>query len=129
MNCPMRGALAALLGVVAAVAANAQDVPTAASAQREEILALLKGAQSAFDNSDAAGLAACWTPKGEFIVPSGEVAEGRSAIEKLYKDAFTGRKQATLLLHIERFRMVNDGLARSMPWPTSSPPCPATARR
>jgi uncharacterized protein (TIGR02246 family) len=72
---------------------------------------LLKQVQSAFDTSDAAALAACWTPKGEFITPGGEVAEGRAAIEKLYKDAFGGRKQATLLLHPKRFRMVNDSLA------------------
>lgn len=111
MNCPMRGALAALIAVLVTTAMNAQDVPTAASAQRADILALLNRAETAFDNSDAAALAACWTPKGEFIAPSGEVAEGRSAIEKLYNDAFAGRKQAKLVLRLQRFRMVNDGLA------------------
>ncbi len=109
MLCLVRGALAVLLSVVATIA-FAQDAATAAG-QRQEIVALLTRVQTAFASADAGGLAACWTPKGEFVGPSGDTAEGREGIEKLFKDAFAAHKQAKLLLHVQRFRLVNDGLA------------------
>ncbi len=49
--------------------------------------------------------------EGRIHTPGGEVAEGRAGIEKLFKEAFAAHKQAKLLLHVQRFRMVNDGLA------------------
>ncbi len=103
----VRGGLAVLLAVVGAAAVNAED----AAAQRQAIVALLNRVETAFASGDAAGLAACWTPKGEFVGPSGNSAEGRDGIEKLFKEAFAAHKQAKLLLHIQRFRVVNDSLA------------------
>jgi uncharacterized protein (TIGR02246 family) len=111
MTCPIRGALAAVLAVAAAAVAGAQEAPTPAAAQRQEILAVLTRMETAFANADAAGLAACYAPKGEFVGHTGASAEGRDGIEKLFKDAFASHKQAKLLLHIQRFRVVNDGLA------------------
>jgi uncharacterized protein (TIGR02246 family) len=71
----------------------------------------LKQVETAFANSDAHALAACWTPTGEFIGPGGASADGREAIEKLFREAFADHKPAKLLLHVQRFRLVNDGLA------------------
>ncbi len=89
----------------------AQDLATPAAAQRKEVLDVLKQVETAFANSDARMLATCWTRTGEFIGPGGASAEGREGIEKLFQEAFAAHKQATLMLHVERFRMVNDGLA------------------
>jgi uncharacterized protein (TIGR02246 family) len=114
MLCPIRGAFAALsaaLFAAVSTAAFAQDAPTAAAGGRQEIVSLLTRVQTAFANADAGGLAACWTLKGEFVGPTGSSAEGRDAVEKLFKEAFTSHKQAKLLLHVQRFRLVNDGLA------------------
>ena len=100
-----------MLAVVLPVAALAQDLATPASAQRQEILALLKQVETTFANGDALALASCWTPTGEFVGPGGASADGRASIEKLFQEAFAAHKQAKLLLHVQRFRMVNDGLA------------------
>ena len=107
---PIRGLLAALVLYVMTAAATAQDT-TSAAVQREPILALLTRVETAFSNADAKGLAACWTPTGEFIGPAGASAEGRENIEKLFQDAFADHKQAKLMLHPQRFRVVNDSLA------------------
>jgi uncharacterized protein (TIGR02246 family) len=111
MLCLKRGALAALFAVIVTTAAVADETPTAAATQRQEILALLTRMETAFANSDARGLAACWTPSGEFVGPSGASADNREAIEKLFAEAFAAHKRAALQLHMQRFRLVNDGLA------------------
>jgi uncharacterized protein (TIGR02246 family) len=108
---PMRVLFAALFAVVLPVAALAQDTSNAAATQRQEVLAVLKQVETSFANSDARMLATCWTPTGEFVGPGGASAEGREGIEKLFQEAFAAHKQATLMLHVQRFRMVNDGLA------------------
>jgi uncharacterized protein (TIGR02246 family) len=106
-----RVVLAALLAVVMPGTALAQDLSTQGSAQRQEIVNLLKQVETDFANADARALAACWTPTGEFIGPGGASADGRQAIEKLFQQAFADHKQAKLMLHVQRFRLVNDGLA------------------
>jgi uncharacterized protein (TIGR02246 family) len=108
---PMRVVIAAMFAVLASAAVYADDTPTAAAAQRQEILALLTRVQTAFANADAKGLAACWTQGGEFIGPKGASAEGREGIEKLFQEGFANHKQVKLLLHVQRFRLVNDSLA------------------
>jgi uncharacterized protein (TIGR02246 family) len=107
----MRVFFAALLAVVLPVTAWAQDLSSAAAVQRQDVLNLLKQVETAFANSDAHMLAACWTPTGEFIGPGGASADGRESIEKLFQEAFTAHKQAKLMLHVQRFRLVNDSLA------------------
>jgi uncharacterized protein (TIGR02246 family) len=107
----MRVLFAALLAAIVPAAALAQDLSTATSTQRQDIVNLLKQVETAFANSDAHALAACWTPTGEFIGPGGASADGREAIEKLFHEAFTDHKPAKLLLHVQRFRLVNDSLA------------------
>jgi uncharacterized protein (TIGR02246 family) len=107
----MRFLFAAGLAALVSATALAQDTSTAAAAQRKEVLSLLTQVETAFANADAKGLASCWTPGGEFIGPGGASAEGRESIEKLFQEAFASHKQGKLLLHVQRFRLVNDSLA------------------
>jgi len=60
---------------------------------RDEILALLRRRRDAWDERDAAALAATHAEKGVVISPTGGVLEGRDEIERVYRlwiSAFTG---------------------------------------
>ena len=60
---------------------------------RDEILALLQRRRDAWDERDAAALAATHAEKGVVISPTGGVLEGRDEIERVYRlwiSAFTG---------------------------------------
>ena len=107
----MRFAFAAMFVVVVTAAARADETPTAAPSQRQEVLALFTRMETLFADADAKGLATCWTASGEFVGPGGAGAEGRENIEKLFQDAFAARKDGKLLFHVQRFRLVSDSLA------------------
>ena len=83
----------------------------ARTGQRQEFVALLTRVQTAFANADAAGWRHVGRPRASSSVPAARAADGREGIEKLFQEAFAAHKQAKLLLHVQRFRMVNDSLA------------------
>ncbi|MEI8376109.1 MAG: SgcJ/EcaC family oxidoreductase [Planctomycetota bacterium] len=102
---------AIFLVIVGATTVFADEKPAAGTSERQAILALLTQLETGFNEGNAKGLAACWTENGEFVGPAGAQADGRENIEKQFKEAFAARKETKLQIHVNRFRLVNGGLA------------------
>lgn len=100
-----------LLIVVSATTVFAVEKTAAGTSERGAILALLTQLETGFNEGNAKGLAACWTENGEFVGPAGASADGRENIEKQFKEAFAARKEIKLQIHVNRLRLVNEGLA------------------
>ena len=83
---------AVLLVAVIATTVFAEGKAAGGSAPRQAILALLTQLETAFNEGDAKGLAACWTENGEFVGPSGEKADGREGIAVQFKEAFAAQR-------------------------------------
>lgn len=82
-----------------AAAAPTKDGET--GAMGEEEAAIRKAIDSyveAFNKADAKALAGHWGEGGELITPSGEVLQGREALEQNFRDYFAETKQAKLEL-------------------------------
>ncbi len=91
----------ALLCVVWLPHSSAQDAPVEATAVASvqattaPLDSLGKAAErfvNAFNQKDAAGIAALFTPLGEIIWKDGETLAGRQAIEDYYLELFAGEK-------------------------------------
>lgn len=81
--------LAVLGGHMAAQDKDKKDkAPDARDADRRAIDKLLKQNVEAFNNRDAAAIAANWTAEGEYIRNDGEPIRGRAEIEKGYAEFF-----------------------------------------
>ncbi len=91
-------ALSAGILLVAAGTAFAQDTKTAAQTPSPEIRKLLSQVEDGFSRGDAKGLAACWTPGGDFTGPGGQRVEGRENIEKAFREFFSSHPSAKLKL-------------------------------
>jgi uncharacterized protein (TIGR02246 family) len=103
---------ALLFAVSAAATVLAEEKSAGGDTPRKAVLALLTQLEAGYDQGDAKGLAACWTPNGEFVGPAGARVEGRENIEKQFQEAFAARKETSKLqIHINHLRLVNDGLA------------------
>lgn len=82
---------------------------------------------AAFEAGDAKALAGFWTPDGDYIDEDGTQFKGRAAIEKMYEQAFAGKKGAKLAVTLTSHRMVGsdvvieDGLTEVTP-PGGGPP-------
>jgi uncharacterized protein (TIGR02246 family) len=76
-----------------------------------EIRKLLTEIEEKFNKGDAKGLAACWTPGGDFGNHAGDRFEGRDNIEKAFQESFAAHKKSTLQIHILSMRIVTDGVA------------------
>ena len=63
----------------------AEDAKTPAQKSEQDIRKLLTEMEDNFNRHDAEGLAACWTPPGEFVGQDGERVEGRDNIEKGFR--------------------------------------------
>ncbi|MCE5316797.1 MAG: SgcJ/EcaC family oxidoreductase, partial [Parachlamydia sp.] len=64
--------------------------------------------QDAFNQKDASKLAALWAPDATYINPvTGETADGREAIEKLYKDKFAQDKNRHLEVSVKSVEFPN----------------------
>jgi uncharacterized protein (TIGR02246 family) len=103
----MRRLTAIFWGVIfflAAGNATAQD-------PKADIRKLLTVMEERFNQGDAKGLAACWTPSGDFVNQSGDRFEGRANIEKAFQQSFSARKKCTMQARLLALRIVNDGLA------------------
>ena len=64
---------------------------------------------AAFNKRDAKAVAAFWTKDCEYIDESGQVYEGRDAIESLYTDLFT-TSDAKMLIETEAVRSLSDSV-------------------
>jgi uncharacterized protein (TIGR02246 family) len=100
---------------------TAQDAPTAppsvenAQAGIEDALAsLAKAAErfvKAFNNRDAAAIAALFTPLGEIVGSDGETVAGRQAIETYYRGLFAGEKVPKIALEASGVQLVAPAVA------------------
>lgn len=72
------------------------------SADEKAIRTVAQAFQEAFNKQDAATMAAQWTSDASYLNPvTGESAEGREAIEKLFKDKFAKEKKRRLEITIK----------------------------
>ncbi len=78
---------------------------------KEEIRKLLTEIEEKFNQRDAKGLAACWTPGGDFGTHTGDRFEGRDNIEKAFQESFSAHKKSSLQIHVLSLRIVKEGLA------------------
>lgn len=113
------------LVVVAANSARAQETPpdSAAAAipgaalgldENPDLAALRKSADSfavAFNNGDAAAVAAHWTPNGEYVDDLDRMFSGREAIEQGYAGFLADNPKSTLRLTIESLRLLSENAA------------------
>ena len=104
-------ALSAAIVLTATAAGAADDAKTADGKPSPEIRKLLTDLEDNFSRGDAKGLAACWTPSGDFVGPAGERIAGREKIEKTFRDFFAERKNVRMTLRPTAFRVVNEGVA------------------
>lgn len=104
-------AVSAAIVLMAPATGLAEEAKTADGKPSPEVRKLLADVEENFSRGDAKGLAACWTPSGDFTGPAGERVEGRDNIEKAFRGFFAGRKDLQMKLRPSSFRAVNEGLA------------------
>lgn len=80
-------------------------------ATEAEIRKTLATLEESFNRGDAKGVAACWTPDGEFIGPRAERIDGRDKIEAAFHDFLATHKDSKLRLNIAAWRLVADDVA------------------
>ncbi|ADB18127.1 hypothetical protein Psta_3465 [Pirellula staleyi DSM 6068] len=102
-----------LLLVLCAPTLQAADAPAkeAAAADLALIRAESKAFVDTFNAKDAAGVANCWTPEGEFIDDSGRRFVGRDQIAKFYAAGFVANPDTKIRLAIDSLRLLSDTTA------------------
>jgi uncharacterized protein (TIGR02246 family) len=86
-------------------AQDKKDQDPKREADKQAIDKLSKDSIQAFNNRDAAGIAAHWTADGEYIRNDGEPIRGRAEIEKGYADYFKALKgKPTLEIQTDNLR-------------------------
>lgn len=109
---PRRFAMvSAMVLVLAAEVCLAQGKKADESAANQDIRKLLGEMEDSFNRGDAKALAACWTPRGEFVGPGGERIDGREDIEKGFQASFAANKNSKLTLRVLSLRVVSEGVA------------------
>lgn len=89
----------------------AQDAKAAQPKSEGEIRRLLAQMEESFSRRDAAGVAACWTPQGDFVGQNGVQVVGREKIEKGFREAFASRKPGALKLLVLSLRLIGEDVA------------------
>lgn len=93
---------------------TATKAPEAKGSENKDEAAIRETADrflKAFAAGDAAGVAALWTPEGEYITEDGQLLRGRATIEKQYAAFFKEHPKAHLALTIDSIRMIGSDLA------------------
>ena len=101
----------AIVLLVTAGTALAQDAKTGVADSSPEVRKLLTEMEECFGRGDAKGLAACWTHEGDFVGPTGERVAGRSDIEKAFQQYLAARKDSKLQMQVVSFRLVTPDVA------------------
>ena len=79
--------------------------------QETEIRTAIVTLEECFNRGDAKSLAACFSPDGEFLGPSGDRVDGREKVEAAFRDFLTKHKSFKLRLGIVSWRLATDGVA------------------
>jgi uncharacterized protein (TIGR02246 family) len=98
---------ATLLVVSSARTGDAKGPSPDETAMRAKAKALI----AAFNNGDAAAMAAFWTENGDYVDEGGRRYQGRKAIEEYFRKLFSAAKGAKLRVHRTAFRVVRPDLA------------------
>ncbi len=107
--------LVSALAFLASAAAQGQDKPTEDpnAAQLESLAASAQRFIDAFNQHDAAALAATYLPEGEILLRDGTIVSGREAITEFYDENFAeedgGKTQAAI--EAESVRFITPGVA------------------
>jgi len=86
------------------------ETKTDGQSPKPEIRKLLAALEDSFNRGDAQGVAACWTPNGDFVARTGERTEGREQLQKGFQESFAAHKNSKLRLLILSLRTVADGV-------------------
>ena len=79
---------------------------------RKKIEANVAAYTKAYQEKDAAALAAFWSESGQFVSPtSGETVSGRKAIENQYAEMFADAGDSALEVDVESVRFITDDVA------------------
>jgi uncharacterized protein (TIGR02246 family) len=93
-------------------AAASPEPPRAPAPAEREIRDMLRGYLRAFNQHDAAALAAHWSPAGESVdLDSGEVTSGRDAVRDVFAALFSEDDAATIDIDVTSIRQVRDDVA------------------
>ena len=77
-----------------------------------EIRGMLRAYLTAFNRHDAPALAACWNGECESVdLASGDVTQGRQAVEQVFAALFRADDRATIDLDVESIRLVRPDVA------------------
>jgi uncharacterized protein (TIGR02246 family) len=100
-----------VIAILAAVPLARAAEKTAGSPQAGEIHKAITSLEDAFNRGDAKGVAACWTPNGEFLGPRGERIEGREKIEAAFGELLANHQNSKLRISVASVRLVTDDVA------------------
>ncbi len=108
MKCVLLAALLAAWGLATARADDTEPQAADEAAVRKAVDAYV----AAFNQGDAKGLAALWSPEAVYTNPqSGEQAAGREAIEAQFAEVFADAKGAKLEAHSDVIQFVSPNVA------------------
>ncbi len=91
-------------GQPAAAAQPAPAAPDERAADREAVQKALDGFSATFHKGDGKGMAALWTPAGEYFDDAGATYRGRAALEKSYAEYFAKHPENTLDIEVGSIR-------------------------
>ena len=118
------------LGLWAALAASASAQQANHQADKEALAKKAEAFIEVFHKADADGLAAFWTPDGDYTTRKGATLKGRDAIAKAFKEFFAENKDLKLRINSESLRfltpdvIVEDGTTEVLA-PDGTPPSAA----
>jgi len=81
-----------------------EDVPANRKTDDAAVRKTLDGLASAFQKGDAKGVAAQWTPDGEYIEDDGATFRGRAELQKAYAEFFTKNPDNVLTVEVNEIR-------------------------
>jgi uncharacterized protein (TIGR02246 family) len=109
--CALLGALARAADAAPAQPQTAAAPATGNEAEEKAIRATADDFVKAFNAGDAKAIGMFWAPDAEYTDESGQVLQGRAAIEKEYADLFKGHHGTTMTVTIESIRFLGLDIA------------------
>jgi uncharacterized protein (TIGR02246 family) len=102
--------LSIVMALAAATIAAAADKAGEKSSE-DDIRGAIAALEGSFNRGDVKSLAACWTPEGDFLGPSGERIVGREKIGAAFRDFFAAHPTTKLRLNVASWRLLTDNVA------------------
>ena len=100
--------LSALLGCALLAGSASAQAP---DPRQEEIAKVANSFVDAFHKGDAKAIAALWTPEADYVDDSGQVTQGREAIEKSFADLFAAQKDLKVRIDVASLRFPAENIA------------------